>query len=81
MRMLTKTMIALGFVGAIAAGVPAQSSAQGVYLEGPGVGIGIGNPYPYRSYRYYDAPRAYDYYYERPYVERRVHRPHRWRWD
>ena len=81
MRMMTRTMIALGFVGAMAAGVPSQSSAQGVYFEGPGVEFGIGNPYRYRSYRYYDAPYAYNYYGRPDWYDRRHYRSHRWTWD
>ena len=80
MSMLAKTMVALGFVGAMAVGAPSATLAQGIYLEGPGVEFGIGRPY-YRDryYRYYgyDRPRAY----LRPYLsERRYHR-RGWDWD
>jgi hypothetical protein len=81
MRMMTRTMIALGFAGAMSLGVPAQSSAQGIYFEGPGVEFGIGNPYRYRSYRYYDAPYAYNYYGRPGWYDRRHYRSHRWDWD
>jgi len=42
MRLLTRTMIALGFVGATVVGTASPSLAQGVYFEGPGVGFSIG---------------------------------------
>jgi hypothetical protein len=57
-QMLTKTMIALGFIGAMAAATATPSLAQGVYFEGPGFGVGVGRPaYRDRDYRY----RAYNY--------------------
>ncbi len=80
MRMLTKTMAALGFVGALVAGTPTPSMAQGFYFEGPGVAFGIGAP-RYRHYRYYDEPYVYyggpyrSWAYERPY-----YRQYRYRW-
>jgi hypothetical protein len=86
MRMIAKTMIAAGFVGAMAVMVPSAASAQGVYFYGPGVGIGVGAPY-YRDryyHRYYDEPYAYSgrsYSYGRPYsYERRSYR-RGWDWD
>jgi len=79
MGILAKSMVALGFVGAMAVGAPSTTLAQGIYLEGPGIGFGVGRPY-YRDryYRYdYDRPRAY----VRPYAEgRRYYRRH-WDWD
>ena len=76
MRMLTRTIAAIGFVGVMAAGVPTASMAQGVYIEGPGVEFGFGVP---RYHRYYDhryrwGPRAWAY--ERPY-----YRHHRYYYD
>jgi hypothetical protein len=87
MRMLAKTMVAIGFAGAAAVAVPSAVSAQGIYLGVPGVGIEIGRPY-YRDryYRYdYDGPYAYSgpsyYYGARPYsYERRYYR-RGWEWD
>jgi hypothetical protein len=82
MRMLTKTMAALGFVGALAVGTPTASNAQGIYFEGPGVGFGIGAPYRYHRYRHYDGPYAYyggpyrSWGYERPYRSYRYY--NRW---
>jgi hypothetical protein len=58
MRILTKTMMALGFVGTLAVGGASPTLAQGVYLGVPGVGVEIGRP-AYRHYRYYDGPYAY----------------------
>ena len=60
MRMIAKTMVALGFVGAMAVGAASPTLAQGVYFSGPGVEFGIGRPYyGDRYYRYYDGPYAY----------------------
>jgi hypothetical protein len=63
--MLTRTMLALGFVGAMAIGTPAPTLAQGVYIGPGGVGIDTGRP-AYRE-RYYRGDRDYDrsYAYER----------------
>ena len=86
MRMIAKTMVALGFVGAMAVGAASPTLAQGVYFSGPGVEFGIGRPYyGDRYYRYYDGPyaysgRSYSYYSDRPYNERRYYRQG-WRWD
>jgi len=81
MLTMTKTIAALGIIGAIAVGTSSPTLAQGVYLEGPGFGVGIGDPgygYRYRHYNY-SGPT---YYYDRPYrYERRYYRPHRWDWD
>ena len=84
MRMLAKTMVAIGFAGAAAVAVPSAVSAQGIYLGVPGVGIEIGRPYYRDRYdrydRYdYDGPYAYSgpsyYYGARPYsYERRYYR-------
>src|SRR3954467_8259595 len=58
MRMIAKTMIALGFVGTLAAAETAPpAAAQGIYFSGPGVSVGVGRPYHrdhyYRGYRSY----------------------------
>jgi len=54
--MILKTLAALAFVGAMVAGTPQPSQAQGVYLQGPGIEFGIGPRYHhyYRHHRYYD---------------------------
>jgi hypothetical protein len=57
--MLTKTMIALVFIGTMAAATATQSLAQGVYFEGPGFEVGVGRP-AYRE-RYYRGYRDYNY--------------------
>ncbi len=57
MTNMSKTLLALGFVGAMAVGTAAPSLAQGVYFEGPGVEIGVGHPW-YRHH-YYHGPYAY----------------------
>jgi hypothetical protein len=79
MHVMTKTLAALGVVGATAVSAPSPTLAQGVYFEGPGVEFGVGRPY-YRDryYRSYDGPNAY---YGRPYYDRRYYRSHRWDWD
>jgi hypothetical protein len=91
MRMTAATIGALGIVGSIAIAAPSPASAQGVYLQGPGVGITIGRPYYRERYhRYYDdgayaySPRyqSRQFYVERPYrYERRIHRRGGWDWD
>src|SRR5579863_5040203 len=58
MRTMTKAVLALGFVGAMAIGTTASVEAQGIYLNVPGVHIGVGGPGYRRHYR--DAPRYYD---------------------
>jgi hypothetical protein len=69
MRIIAGTLIALGFVGAMALSVPNAAKAQGFYFQGPGVEFGVGRPwYRERYYRYYGGPYAY----ERPYYD--------WRW-
>ena len=54
-RNLTKGLIALGFVGALAIGTATPSVAQGVYFSGPGFDVGIGAP-RYRHHYYYGSP-------------------------
>jgi hypothetical protein len=78
--MLTKTVAALGFVGALAVGTPTASMAQGIYFSGPGVSVGIGGPGYYGYNRYYGGPyRSYAY---RPYYGHRYYRHRYWnrRW-
>jgi hypothetical protein len=86
MRIIAKTVIAFGFVGAMALASPSATRAQGFYFEGPGIEFGVGRPYYrdryYRDYGYY---RNYGgpYAYSRPYDDWRWrYRHHRWRdWD
>ena len=59
--MLMRTLLAFGFVGAMAIAAPTSSLAQGVYIGPGGVGIDTGRP-SYRE-RYYRSHR--DYAYER----------------
>jgi hypothetical protein len=68
MQTMMKTVIALGFAGAMVFGSATPSSAQGFYVEGPGFGFGIGRPYSpyygnywsgYRAYGPYHGPYAY----------------------
>jgi hypothetical protein len=56
---VTRALVALGFVGAMAIGTPAPSRAQGVYIGPGGVGIDTGPP-RYRE-RYYRGDRSYAY--------------------
>jgi hypothetical protein len=81
MRIIAKTVIALGFVGAVVLSVPSPTRAQGFYFEGPGIEFGVGRPwYRERYYRhYYDSPYAY---YRPDHDWRWRYRHHRWRdWD
>jgi len=86
MRMLAKTIVAIGLVGAAAVGAPTVASAQGIYLGVPGVGVEIGRPY-YRDryYRHdYDGPYAYSgrsYSYGRPYTYERRYYRRGWDWE
>src|SRR5262249_48937567 len=50
MRMITTSLAALGFVGAMAVATPSPTLAQGIYFGGPGVEFGIGPRY-HRYYR------------------------------
>jgi hypothetical protein len=62
--LVTRTLAALGFVGAMAIGTPASSLAQGVYIGPGGIGIDTGRP-AYRE-RYYSGDRIdRSYAYER----------------
>jgi hypothetical protein len=81
MRIIGKTVVAFGFIGAIVLSAPSATRAQGIYFEGPGIGFGVGRPW-YRDhyYGYYGGPYAYS----RPYYDdwRWRYRHHRWRhWD
>ncbi len=58
--MITKTIAALGFVGAAALLGTSAASAQGFYIGVPGFGVGVGEPY-YGYDGYYGGPYAYDY--------------------
>lgn len=80
MRIAAKTLIALGFIGAMAVSAPRPTMAQGFYFSGPGVEFGVGRPwYRDRYYRSYDGPYAY---YRPDYDWRWRYRHHRWRdWD
>ena len=56
--MIAKSMIALAFIGTMAAATATPSRAQGAYFEGRGFGVGVGHPaYRDRDYRY----REYNY--------------------
>jgi hypothetical protein len=56
MRTLTKTAVALSFIGATAIGTTATVQAQGVYF-------GFGYPHPYYHHYYYrHYPHYYGYY-------------------
>jgi hypothetical protein len=82
MLTMTKTIAALGFIGAAAVGTSSPSAAQGVYFQGPGIEFGVGNPWYGPRYRHYDYSGPSYYYYDRPYrSERRYYRSHRWDWD
>jgi hypothetical protein len=59
--MLTKTMIALGFIGAMAAATATPSLAQGVHFEGRGFGVDVGRP----DYRYHHRGFRDDYAWDR----------------
>jgi hypothetical protein len=61
--LVTKTLAALGFVGAMAMATPAPSLAQGVYIGPGGIGIDTGRP-AYRE-RYYRDRDYRGYAYER----------------
>jgi hypothetical protein len=81
MRIIASTLIALGFVGAMALSVPSAARAQGFYFQGPGVEFGVGRPW-YRD-RYYRRDYGGPYAYYRPDDDWRWrYRHHRWRdWD
>ena len=58
--LVTRTLLAVGFVGAIALASPAPTLAQGVYIGPGGVGLDTGRP-EWRERHY----RDHDYAYER----------------
>jgi hypothetical protein len=61
MRILTKTAVALSFIGASAMGTAAAVQAQGFYLDAPGVHVGVGEPYYHRHYyNYYGGWRSWN---------------------
>jgi hypothetical protein len=53
MRTLASTVLALGFVGAMAIGTTVPVMAQGVYFNAPGVHVRVGHPYHRHYYDYY----------------------------
>lgn len=61
MRTLTRTAVALGFVGAMAIGTTVPVMAQGVYVNAPGVHVRVGHPY--HRYGYYGHPYYHRHYY------------------
>ena len=78
MRILSKIIVTLGFVGAMACGGATLTHAQGIYFGAPGVEFGVGRQ-PYRErnydrgYRSYEGDRYQSYegdrsYYGGPYV-------------
>ena len=70
MRTITKAMLALGFVGAIATTSTVATNAQAIYFSGPGVGVEITTrPYHHRHWRYdrYYGNQPYSYQYYRGY--------------
>jgi hypothetical protein len=67
MRKITLTLLAFGFVGAVAVSAPVPAKAQFISFGGSGVGVEITTrPYNQRHpryNRYYDnQPYAYQYY-------------------
>ena len=52
MRTLAKKAVALVFASAMAIGMTAPATAQGIYFNAPGVHIGIGHPHRH-YYNYY----------------------------
>ena len=89
MRMITRSLIALGFIGTIVGSTAAPAVAQGVYFEGPGFGIGVGRPayrerYYNRGYSDYDAYAYSGRRYQRApqvYERRSYRRDRNWDWD
>ena len=78
---VTRTLVALGFVGAMAVGTAAPTLAQGIYFNGPGVSVGIGDRGYYGHRRHYRSDRYYSYYDrdDRPYWRHRGYRTYdRW---
>ena len=57
--LMTRSLVALGFVGAMTVATPAPTLAQGVYFGERGVGIDMGRP-SYRE-RHHRGDRSYAY--------------------
>jgi len=57
--LVTRTLLAVGFVGAIALASPAPTLAQGVYIGPGGVGLDTGRP-GWRERHYRDHNYAYE---------------------
>ena len=70
MRTITKALLAIGFIGAMASGAPISSNAQVITFGGPGVDIEIvTRPYAHRHARYdqyYGHQRYAHQYYRGP---------------
>jgi hypothetical protein len=86
LRLLAKTIVGLGILGATALGPAAPASAQGLYVQAPGFEFGIGQPYYGRPY--YGRAWAYEgrmnrHYEPRARAERGWHTWDRYglRWD
>ncbi len=86
MRMITKALLTLGFVSAMAVSVPGPSKAQGGYYYGPGVEVQADDPYwryrrrhyrrdYYRDYRAYPADPGHPYGSNYDYGDPRCGRP------
>jgi hypothetical protein len=54
MRLLAKTALALGVLGAAALGGTGSVMAQGFYFNVPGVHVHVGHPYHHYYRGYYD---------------------------
>ena len=89
MRIIAKTMVALGVLGVLGAtalGTTAPASAQGFYVQAPGFEFGIGQPYygrPYYGRAWADDGRVYRRNSPRGRAERGWHHwdPYGLRWD
>ena len=62
MQWIIRSLIALGFLGTMAAVTPMPTLAQGAYIQGPGFGVEVGRPgyrerYEDRGYRGYGYDR------------------------
>jgi len=55
MAWITRSLVAFGLFGAMAAATPTPTLAQGVHFEGRGFGVDIGRP----DYRYHRGYRDY----------------------
>jgi hypothetical protein len=73
MKIVIQTLLAAGFVGAMAISTPTSTKAQGVSIYGPGYEVDVGArryPYGYRGYNAY----GYNPYYRPPGTARQVDR-------